>query len=76
MGCVRSFRKLMEEAATLYENYNNEMGEENRRLVRISGSYRETVWGRLRLLWHYRQFKTETRDVNLGFVLSVLFGKY
>lgn len=63
-------------AESIYNNYGSQMNSVNRRLVRLCLEYKKSIFCRFRLLVSLSKFKTINRDVNCGFVLSVLFGKF
>lgn len=63
-------------AGTLYNGYKNQMNSVNRDLARLCMEYKESIFRRFKLLISMHKFRTVNKDVNYGFVLSVLFGKY
>lgn len=63
-------------AESLYNGYKDQMNSKNKNLVKLCLEYRKNIYYRLKLLVSISKFKTINRDVNCGFILSVLFGKF
>lgn len=63
-------------AETLYNGYKDQMNSVNRDLARLCMEYKESMFRRFKLLFSMYKFRTVNKDVNCGFVLSVLFGKF
>lgn len=63
-------------AISIYDNYHKEMDGENIKLVQLCMSYRQSFLNRLKLISSVAKFWTLNPDVNYGFVLSVIFGKF
>lgn len=74
------FRKnnnlCMHLAEFLYNGYEAQMNPVNRNLVKLCMEYRKTIFSRFKLLISMSKFRTISSDVNYGFILSVLFGKF
>lgn len=63
-------------AVTLYNGYKDQMNSVNRSLAKLCIDYKKSMFHRFKLLNSMYRFKTINKDVNCGFVLSVLFGKF
>lgn len=63
-------------AESIYKNYGDQMNKDNRNLAKLCMEYKKSIFCRLKLLISFQKFKTINKDVNCGFVLSVLFGKF
>lgn len=56
--------------------YKKEMNDRNLKVVELVVKYREKLYYQLTLLYHWRYLLTYNKDVNIGFILSVLFRKF
>lgn len=63
-------------AESIYNNYGNQMNVVNQNLAKLCMNYKKNICCRFRLLLSLPRFKTINKDVNYGFILSVLFGKF
>ena len=63
-------------AKALVIGYNKEMNESNIKTAELVVKYRKTYYNQFTLLCHLKYFQTYNKDVNIGFILSVLFRKF
>lgn len=63
-------------AESIYNNYESQMSAYNQKLAKLCMNYKKSVLGRFKLLIAFPRFKIINKDVNYGFILSVLFGKF
>lgn len=63
-------------AEMIYRGYGVEIPLENNAMVNMCRLYRKSIICRFKLLFNSRKFRTIDTDVNIGFILSVLFGKF
>ncbi len=63
-------------SASLFTYYKEKMLPENLELTRLAMSYKQSIQNRFKLIFKRNKFKTISSDVNCGFVLSVICGKF
>lgn len=63
-------------AIALNLGYKKEMDGKNIKLVELCVLYRRSLYYQLMLLCHRKHFLTNNKDVNIAFILSVLFRKF
>lgn len=74
--CHKNNNLCMNLAESLYNGYKDELKPENLSLVKMCISYKTNLFKRLMLILSCKKFSTFNFDTNLGFILSVVCGKF